>query len=324
MLRAFRLNRLSLHPCFFIPNAILFPCLPFYPRVDTEFQDRFEVPLHLAPLHALHAHGSPVGTKASEVFAPQPPPRALRLPASTRSLPQDTAAAHLRSLNLPPEPGYAPYPASSTTPPSSRTTVGGLRSKPPRKQQPQSTAIVPATTTNNSTLQQQQPPASSSSTSSNVFQLTAMVPGETSGISGGLGSTSSHLNREMANPSQQLLATQPAVSNNDDNNSTTMSSTRRRRRLGAAPPEELRGGFQDHQYHTYKLKLVASPLFEVASTSASWPKAGRRPDGSFRGGWSHPDFHPDTAMLKVCFFVTTMFVFFRVAFFQVWPEECPT
>jgi len=259
------------------------------------------VPLHLAPLHALHSHGSsPTGTRASDVFAPQPPPTALRLPASTRSLPRDTANAHLHALNLPPEPGYAPYPASSATTPSpSRATVGNLRHKPPRNQHPQTTAIVPASTIANALQQQQpQPPASSSSTStsSNVFQLTAMVPGESSGF----GSTSSHLLATQAAPNSDHHNNN--INDNDNVSTATEKRSRRRRRFGAAgalPPEELRGGFQDHQYHTYKLKLVASPLFEVASTSASWPKAGRRPDGSFRGGWAHPDFHPDTAMLKV-------------------------
>lgn len=58
-------------------------------------------------------------------------------------------------------------------------------------------------------------------------------------------------------------------------------------------------GFPDLQYHSYKLKMAASPLLETACTSKHWPKAGRRADGSFRGGWQHPDMHPDTKMIKV-------------------------
>lgn len=58
-------------------------------------------------------------------------------------------------------------------------------------------------------------------------------------------------------------------------------------------------GFPDLQYHSYKLKMAASPLLETACTSKYWPKAGSRYDGSFRGGWQHPDFHPNTRMIKL-------------------------
>ena len=61
----------------------------------------------------------------------------------------------------------------------------------------------------------------------------------------------------------------------------------------------LRGGFPDLAYHSYKLRMVASPLFETASSSPHWPRAGRRGDGSSRGGWQHPDHHPDTGLLKL-------------------------
>ena len=61
----------------------------------------------------------------------------------------------------------------------------------------------------------------------------------------------------------------------------------------------LRGGFPDLHYHAYKLRMAASPLFETASTSPYWPRAGRRPDGSQRGGWQHPALHPDVGMIKL-------------------------
>mmetsp|Transcript_13853 Transcript_13853/g.16508 ORF Transcript_13853/g.16508 Transcript_13853/m.16508 type:complete len:394 (+) Transcript_13853:60-1241(+) len=65
------------------------------------------------------------------------------------------------------------------------------------------------------------------------------------------------------------------------------------------PDGEELAGFPDLQYHSYKLKMAASPLLETACTSKYWPKAGRRFDGTFRGGWQHPDFHPNTRMIKL-------------------------
>mmetsp|Transcript_45999 Transcript_45999/g.103901 ORF Transcript_45999/g.103901 Transcript_45999/m.103901 type:complete len:522 (-) Transcript_45999:154-1719(-) len=56
--------------------------------------------------------------------------------------------------------------------------------------------------------------------------------------------------------------------------------------------------FPDTHYHTYKLKMACSPLWPVASSSELWPNAGKRMDGSVRGGWLHPDKHPDVGLLK--------------------------
>ena len=50
---------------------------------------------------------------------------------------------------------------------------------------------------------------------------------------------------------------------------------------------------------SYKLRTLASPLWETATSSERWPGATRRVDGSSTGGWRHPNRHPNSKYLRL-------------------------